>query len=115
MRVIIAGSRSFSGGVRKVAEAVTASGFEVTTVISGAARGADQAGEQWAKMNKVPVERFPADWETYGKGAGHVRNYEMSLVADALISLWDGSSPGTKDMIRTMEAQGKPVFLQLVR
>lgn len=102
VRVIIAGSRSYPGGYEGVARAVKASGFEIATVISGVARGADLDGERWAYEYGVPVERYPADWDKYGRKAGPIRNQQMADVADALIALWDGKSRGTRDMIERM-------------
>lgn len=46
---------------------------QITTVISGKARGVDTLGERWAAANKISVERFPADW-SLGRGAGFRRN-----------------------------------------
>ena len=106
--VIIAGSRNYpfidyiNGGADGVARAVAASGLKIGTVISGGARGADAAGEMWAYVNNIPVEVFPADWDTHGKKAGILRNAEMAKHADALIALWDGKSRGTRDMIERM-------------
>ena len=47
-------------------------------LLSGACpRGADRIAETvWAKAN-LPIKRFPADWERFGKRAGFVRNAEM--------------------------------------
>lgn len=84
-------------------------------IISGAARGADQLGEQYAKIVGYEVSRFPADWDGLGKMAGYVRNAEMAKYAIAdenygvLIVFWDGKSKGTKHMIDLAEKNGLDV------
>ena len=97
-RIIIAGGRDFEDYdylltvCRKLLT-------RADTIISGCANGADKLGEQFAEKNGITVERFPADWDKHGKAAGHIRNHQMSLQADALIAFWDGKSRGTKNMI----------------
>lgn len=98
MKVIIAGSRQVTD-YNAVKSAIEASGFKITKVLSGCARGVDRFGERWAKENNVSVVYFPADWEQYGKRAGMLRNFEMAGLADALIAVWDMKSKGTKNMI----------------
>lgn len=98
MRTIIAGGRDFNDFF-KLESAIETSGWNPSVVISGKAKGADAHGELWAKMNNVPVEEFPADWDKYGKSAGYKRNTKMAENAEALIALWDGKSRGTKMMI----------------
>jgi hypothetical protein len=100
MRVIIAGSRSITSA-QAVATAIARSGLAITEVISGGARGVDTLGEAWAKKHKVPIRRFPAQWQRYGKAAGFRRNEAMAQGADALIAIWDGTSQGTSHMIAT--------------
>lgn len=110
MKVIVAGSRD--GFVAKnVFEAIEESNFIITKVVSGTARGVDKDGEYYAKCNKLPVKQFPADWSTYGKRAGFIRNMAMANYADALVAVWDGKSKGTKHMIDTMKALNKPVYV----
>lgn len=109
MKVIIAGSRSYRGGALGIEQAVKMSGFDVKSVVSGRARGADIAGEWWADANNIHTDAFPANWKQYGSKAGAIRNSQMANVADALIAIWDGKSPGTRDMISKMS--GKPVFV----
>ena len=113
MRTIIAGSRE---GVilQHVEDAIEKSEFEITTVISGTARGADTFGEFWAEANGIPVERFPADWELYGKRAGFRRNVQMAENADALIAIWDGESKGTQHMINIATQKGLKVFVHCI-
>jgi len=88
---------------------------EVTEVVSGTARGVDQGGELWASVQGRPVKRFPADWDTYGKSAGHRRNAEMAKYADALVAIWDGKSRGTANMISEARKRGLVVFIYLPR
>lgn len=111
MKVIIAGSRSIAD-YALVEEAILESPFWITEVVSGAARGVDLIGEEWADNTLTPVKRFPADWNRLGKSAGMVRNREMAEYADALIAVWDGTSYGTRHMIAYMrKAENKPVFV----
>ena len=103
-KVIIAGSREYDD----YHHLSTACDFLLSDVspdlrieiVSGAARGADTLGELYAKERGYLLTRFPADWDTYGRSAGPLRNREMAEYADALIAFPIGKSPGTRDMIR---------------
>ena len=112
-RTIIAGSRNVHDP-KHLHAALASCGWVPTTVISGTAQGADMLGEQWARENNIPLRRFPADWNQYGRSAGHRRNVEMAENADALIALWQGESRGTADMIRVARWKGLRVFVQIV-
>lgn len=112
MRVIIAGSRSIKD-IALVEAAVSESGFAVSQVVSGTATGVDLLGEQWAARRRIPVARFPADWDRYGKRAGHIRNRKMAENADALVAIWDGVSKGTANMIEQASAMGLKVHIYL--
>ena len=110
MRTIIAGSRSISD-YSLLETAVNLSGFEITRVISGHARGADKLGEMYAKKHKIPLQIFHPDWNRWGRSAGIRRNVDMAKNADALICLWDGISKGSAHMIRIAEERGLKVFV----
>lgn len=110
MKTIVAGSRSITS-YPVVALAILRSGFEITEVVSGGARGVDLLGEQWALVNGVYCVRFPAHWDRLGKRAGHERNHQMSHYANALIAVWDGRSAGTKDMISIARSNLMPVYV----
>lgn len=110
MRVIVAGSRTITS-YETVNAAIAESGFDIDTVISGTAQGVDQLGEGWAILNDAEFERYPANWNKYGKSAGYKRNEQMAAVADALIAVWDGKSRGTKHMIDIMNKLGKKVYV----
>ena len=114
MKVIIAGSRE-GFTIEDVRIAVLNREFSgaITEVVSGAARGVDRLGEQWAKENDIPIKQFIPDWYGLGKKAGYVRNREMGDYADALIALWDGESKGTKGMIEYAQKKGLKVYVYL--
>ena len=106
MKTIIAGSRSIDDyqfiewGMEKAIK----DGWEITSVISGKAKGVDTLGERWAKGRLLEVLPFPARWRKPGQtlfdpGQGKLRNVRMAMEADALILFWDGVSPGSKSMM----------------
>ncbi|MCB1865796.1 MAG: DUF2493 domain-containing protein [Chromatiales bacterium] len=113
MRTIIAGSRHCSG-IHRLHAALKECGWVPTVVLSGRAAGADRLGEIWAKSHGVPLELYPANWQEYGKSAGYRRNVQMARKAEALIALWDGSSPGTKHMIQTATENGLKVYVHRI-
>jgi hypothetical protein len=115
MKVIIAGSRSLLG-IDLVEEAVAASGFAITEVVSGKCpKGIDVSGEDWAFIHQIPVKPFPADWKKHGRyRAGFIRNHEMGDYAEAAIVIWDKKSNGSADMIDYMKRLGKPVYVMEV-
>ncbi|MEA1980842.1 MAG: hypothetical protein U9N54_07710, partial [candidate division Zixibacteria bacterium] len=69
-------------------------------------KGVDKLGEEYAEQNYIPLLKFPANWNKYGKRAGYVRNEEMANNADALIAIWDGKSKGTNHMINIAKKKG---------
>ena len=77
--------------------------YSNVTLVTGAARGADQLAEYYAERNDIPIKVFPADWSNRGPGAGYIRNHEMLKYAQkeyaVLIAFWDGKSRGTQHMI----------------
>jgi len=101
--VIIAGSRDFTDYefLKEKAMKLLANKIGVYNVkiVSGAARGADKMGEQFADEYGLEKVLCPADWDGLGKKAGYIRNEEMAKIADALIAFWDSKSKGTKHMI----------------
>lgn len=114
MKVIIAGSRHMPfESYPLIDRAVKNSGFVISEVVCGMARGADTFGMKWAyeQSPRIPVKKFPANWDEYGKRAGPIRNREMAEYADALIVfIWDGSR-GSANMLKTMQDFGKPCYV----
>lgn len=113
MKTIIAGSRDITD-IKVVEEVMQDLDWEVTENVCGLARGVDMLGAQWAYSKKIRTVAFPADWDKYGRRAGHVRNREMAEYAEALVAIWDGESAGTRNMIseaRRLDLKVKVVII----
>jgi hypothetical protein len=79
------------------------------TIIHGGAEGADLLADGWAVHNWVEIEEYLADWDTYGRAAGPIRNQRMldEGKPDLVIAFPGGR--GTADMVRRARAAGMPV------
>ena len=113
MKCIIAGSRHVKDYCH-ILKAIKLSEFDIKTVVSGQARGADRLGERWARENEINLKVFPAEWDKYGRAAGIIRNKEMAEHANALIAIWDGKSRGTGNMINEANKKGLKVYIYYV-
>lgn len=113
MRVIVAGSRHIMDAAL-VASTIQLSGIapEITTLLSGTAAGVDTLAESLALETKTTVKRFVPEWEKLGKRAGPERQRQMLQEADACIIIWDGQSPGTKNLINMATTQMKPMYIK---
>ena len=83
-------------------------------IVSGCASGADAIGERYAKENGFEVEKYPADWKTYGRSAGPKRNKQMAEICDCVICFWDEKSKGTKSMIEYAKKYNKPIRIKKI-
>lgn len=115
-RVIIAGSRTFCTEehykrLQAQMDALICEFGMPDEIVSGAARGADRLGERYAKENQIPIKSMPADWDTYGKSAGYLRNKDMAEYGTCLVAFWDGESKGTMHMIKLAGDKGLDVVL----
>lgn len=113
MWTIIAGSRAITN-YALIEQAVRLSGFRITKVVSGCARGVDALGERYAERHGLPIAYFRADWQRHGNAAGPRRNEAMARYVGkggALVAVWDGVSRGTKNMIEVAEREGLAVFV----
>lgn len=71
--------------------------------ITGMAKGADQIPFELGDLDEWGgVEKYPADWEKYGRKAGPIRNQQMidEGKPDLVIAFPTEKSTGTWDMIR---------------
>lgn len=112
-RLLVCGGRAFSDA-RLLTDTLNLIHAEtpITCVIHGAnpgtptAMGADAMADLWATSRGIAVERFAADWKTYGRAAGPMRNEKMLRLArpDRWVAMPGGA--GTADMVRRCREAG---------
>jgi YspA, cpYpsA-related SLOG family len=107
MRILFCGDRNWTN--YKVICDVMA-GLDPDVVIEGEAHGADLLAADAAEYFGIPVVRFPADWKTYGRAAGPIRNTQMLKEGnpDMVLAFHDDiqNSKGTRNMVDQSEKQG---------
>jgi hypothetical protein len=113
MRILVTGDREWTDEAR-VEELLTDTLFEGDTLIHGAARGADTLAGEVAKRFGNEIEAYPADWKTYGKAAGVLRNQQMLDTGVDLCLAFHNDlrhSKGTKDMVKRCTKAGIPTLV----
>ncbi len=75
MKILVCGSRDWTE--RETIRAWLRKFPRGSTVIHGAARGADTIAGEEARALGFTVRAYPADWTTNGKAAGPIRNQRM--------------------------------------
>jgi hypothetical protein len=108
MKVIICGGRDYRLTPRDYDWLNT---LPITAVLSGNGRGVDRDAEYWAQRKGLPVTRVPAQWDTYGKAAGPIRNQAMVAQADGCVAFPGGR--GTADCVRRAKQAGLQIWERL--
>lgn len=125
MKVAIVGDRNVTD-YSIIEKAVEQSGFEITEVVSGGAKGVDSLAEQWARDHNVPCKVFKADWDNlrapgavikvnkwrkkYNANAGFARNSDIVAYAEAVIAIQpNGPTSGTQDTVKKTKLAKKPL------
>ena len=111
--IIVSGSRNYNNYEEfkaKMDEALCRLKTKYPIVIlEGGAKGADALAVRYAKEFGHPYIEFKADWDTWGKRAGMMRNVEMLTYAidycerRGLIAFPAKDSIGTRGMISIAE------------
>lgn len=83
----------------------------ITSIVSGGARGADKLAEVYADEMNLFIEVINANWQLYGKAAGAIRNKLIINKVEQVYAFWDGISPGTKDAINLADKSKIPVYV----
>lgn len=106
LRVLVCGSRHWSN--RDAIEVVLSELPPETVIIEGEARGADSIARDVAKKLGFAIEPYPADWQRYGRSAGHIRNKQMLVEGkpDLVLAFQEDASRGTQNMINLARAAG---------
>ena len=100
--LMVAGSRDFQNYtiLEKMLDYVIFQISRPVVIIQGGARGADSLAKKYAQIHSISSLEFPADWKSYGKRAGYLRNKEMvdfikQFSYRGMICFWDDFSRGT--------------------
>jgi hypothetical protein len=82
----------------------------LTIVHGNCPRGADFLADQFAsRILMCDVERYDADWRSFGRGAGHRRNARMiNSIPDVCLFFIRDNSPGTIGCRKLAKAKGIP-------
>lgn len=111
MRVLVCGGRSFDDRAALfTALDMIHDETPISLIIHGAASGADTLANTWAAERNVERHAYPANWLTFGKKAGPMRNQLM--IADGapnLVVAFAGGR-GTSDMVMRARAAHIQVF-----
>ena len=80
-------------------------------IISGMADGVDTLAIRYADEHKLTKILFPANWNSYHRIAGILRNEDMLSVATHLVVFEDDESNDTPHMIEIAKAKGIPIWV----
>lgn len=111
MKVLVCGSRHFNdvGLLTRVLDDLGGNS-RIEEIIEGEARGADSLAREYGLSHGIPVRKFPADWNQYGKRAGPIRNSQMLKEGkpDLVVAFLAKNSRGTANMIAQSQKAGIP-------
>jgi hypothetical protein len=117
-RVIVTGSRDWADAavVRTALTRAWRDGGQPLVVVHGACpTGADAIADAWAVEHEhcgITVERWPANWRTFGRAAGPARNTAMvAKGADLVLAFPLGRSAGTRGCIAAARRAGLHVIV----
>lgn len=109
------GDRNWTNAVaiiREVDTLIAEHGADNLVIIEGEARGADKIARRAAVARRVEVDRYPAEWEKFGRAAGPIRNRQMLVEGkpDLVIAFHENidESKGTQNMIEQARKAGVP-------
>ena len=109
MRVLICGDRNWTARepIRKYVATLNPA---ADVIIEGEARGADSIAAQMGDRYGVPVHRYPALWNRYGRAAGPMRNRQMLIEGkpDLVVAFHADivHSKGTRNMVEIARKAG---------
>jgi hypothetical protein len=113
MRVLVCGGRGYTDYTKvcEVLNGIWEAYGKPLTIIEGGARGADSLARVWSKANpSTVIETYPADWSTYGKSAGYIRNSQMLKEGKPDLVVAFPGGVGTAMMVKIAKLAGVEVI-----
>jgi 5S rRNA maturation endonuclease (ribonuclease M5) len=104
----IVGSRDFND-YNLLKTIVTPKIKNISTIVSGGARGADTLARNFATEYNLPMVEILPEWNKYGKRAAILRNEDIINNADSVVAFHLKNSPGTANSIQIAKQMGKPI------
>lgn len=107
MKVLVCGGRDYEEE-NHVFETLDAFHKEtpITMIINGGTRGADTFSTKWAYENEIELKIEIADWASFYRSAGPIRNRKMlELYSPDLVIAFPGGL-GTRDMVNASKERG---------
>ena len=115
MKILVCGDRNWNNAEAMARELMYLSTRGDITIIHEDCRGADKMAREVAAIMGFTVIAVPAEWEKYGRRAGHVRNKKMfdENRPDLVLAFHEhiNESKGTKHMIEYAKKKGCPTRL----
>lgn len=117
MKVLICGSRTYDDwqAIEYIILRLKNLVGTQLVIIEGEAKGADRIARNIAEAYEIEVEKYPAEWDKYGRAAGPIRNKQMldEGKPDLVIGFSEDykESKGTKNMLNQAIGKDKPTLL----
>ncbi|WP_170110677.1 SLOG family protein [Flavilitoribacter nigricans] len=115
MKLLITGSRAIAeieANFTRLANEITSRYPNVSILLHGGARGADQLADRFARVHGLAVQVIRPDYQYYPeKLAPLMRNTELVELADAVVAFYGPKSKtgGTWDTVKKALAKNIPV------
>lgn len=121
-KIIIAGPRDYTNKsfvyseITRIIEYILLKNNKTSIeIVEGGAKGVDAIAAQYSRdSSKVKKHTcFEADWDSYGRSAGPIRNQNMAEYSDILLAFRYKRKPsrGTENMIKTALDYGLEVHV----
>lgn len=110
MRILVCGGRNFNDWPLLKDTLDGLEPMQASVIIHGAALGADALASQWARLRRVVVEPFFADWKTHGRASGPIRNARMLEEGKPDLVVAFPGGRGTANMVAQARAAGVRVI-----
>jgi len=108
-RICVAGGRDitdYSLVKEELDEALTDLPLEDVEIVCGMCEGVDMLGYRYAVERGIAIKEMPADWKTFKRSAGPIRNLAMVRYSNRLFVFWNGKSKGSKDILKAAKRCG---------
>lgn len=113
MRVLVCGGRNFADYklLTSTLDQLHGQQAKITSIIHGGAKGADTLAGEWADSRQVQCKVYDAQWNTFGRAAGPIRNQKMLSIQNPNIVVAFAGGNGTWDMIKRSRKTSAQVII----